>query len=142
MIYDRKPYFMMMYNLINGAFKASVEMFLLLRHWSPKSDSDFANLYLCHLCLVIFIHLYIYIYISCFGIIFGGGLLLLLFFFKFTIIVCDKLLYQTISTTYISTKFKMDYDGIISEFSVFRSWNRKLIRGHPIGVPKPFQYYL
>lgn len=63
MIYDRKPYFMMMYNLINGAFKASVEIFLLLRHWSPKSDSDFANLYLCHLCLVIFIHLYIYIYI-------------------------------------------------------------------------------
>lgn len=134
---------MMMYNLINGAFKASVEIFLLLRHWSPKSDMTL-QICICVICVLSYLstYIYIYIYISCFGIIFGGGLLLLLLFFKFTIIVCDKLLYQTISTTYISTKFKMDYDGIISEFSVFRSWNRKLIRGHPIGVPKPFQYYL
>lgn len=102
-------------------------MFLLLWHWSPKSDSDIAYEYLCHFCLVIFIHLYIYIY--CFGLIFGGCPLVFLLFLRFTIIVCDKLLYQTISTIYISTKFKMDCGGIISEYSNILCWNRRLIWG-------------
>lgn len=84
---------------------------------------------ICVIFVLSYFSTYIYIYIYCFGLIFGGCPLVFLLFLRFTIIVCDKLLYQTISTIYISTKFKMDCGGIISEYSNILCWNRRLIWG-------------
>lgn len=84
---------------------------------------------ICVIFVLSYLSTYIYIYIYCFGLIFGGCPLVFLLFLRFTIIVCDKLLYQTISTIYISTKFKMDCGGIISEYSNILCWNRRLIWG-------------